>query len=149
MIPETVKIGWRTYTVIQDEHRSGENGGDLLGEIAYEAGKIYLWDKQDEESKRITLLHEIFHGIMYFMGRGDLRRDEHFITALTENFYQVMKDNPALFETCKNCGKKSFFDQVSSLPDCNTCARKNACQHVPEPGQHARINCPLWEEVPV
>lgn len=96
-IPETIKINWRTYTIIQGEHRSGDEGGDLLGEIDYEQNTIYLYREQNEENKRITLLHEIFHGIMYFMGRGDIRDDEPFITALTEQFYQVMKDNPALF----------------------------------------------------
>ncbi len=147
MIPNTVKIGWRNYIIEQGEHRAGDGGGDLCGEINYEAGKVYIWDKQDDESKLITLLHEIFHGIMYFIGRGDLRTDENFITALTENFYQVMKDNPSIFENCKNCGKSTCYEQIIALPDCNSCAIKETCRYTPEPGQATRINCPLWVEM--
>lgn len=96
-IPESVKIGWRNYTIEQGEHRSGDNGGDLYGEITYEKRHIFLYDKMDEDEKNVTLLHEITHGILFNMG-SLLRTDELFITALTENLYQVMKDNPNMFK---------------------------------------------------
>lgn len=38
---------------------------------------------------------------------------------------------------------KQFFDEVSSLPDCNTCADRD-CKYMPKPGQVTRFNCPLW-----
>lgn len=38
---------------------------------------------------------------------------------------------------------KMFFDEVSSLPDCNTCADRD-CKYMPKPGQVTRFNCPLW-----
>ena len=96
-IPEEVKIGWRNYVIEQDEHRAGDNGGDLYGEISYEKRKIFLYDKMDEDEKRVTLLHKIMHGILYNIG-SVLRTDENFITAFTENLYQVMKDNPDMFK---------------------------------------------------
>ena len=96
-IPETVKIGWRNYTVTQGEHRAGDNGGDLYGEISYEKRKIFLYDKMDEDERNVTLLHEIAHGILYNMG-SVLRTDENFITAFSENLYQVIKDNPNMFK---------------------------------------------------
>ena len=95
-IPETVKIGWRNYTITQSEHRTGDGGGNLLGEITYEKRQIFLYDKLDEDEKSVTLLHEIAHGILFNMG-SELRTDENFITAFTENLYQVIKDNPNMF----------------------------------------------------
>jgi hypothetical protein len=97
-IPNKVKIGWRTYDIEQGEHRSAECGGDLYGEIRYEQNKIYLYDKQDEENKKVTLLHEILHGIAYMIGNDEFRKDEGLITALSESFYQIMKDNPEIFK---------------------------------------------------
>lgn len=38
---------------------------------------------------------------------------------------------------------KQFFDEVSCLPDCNTCADRD-CKYMPKPGQVTRFNCPLW-----
>ena len=96
-IPDKVKIGWRTYEVEQDEHRSADNGGDLYGEIKYEEGKIYLYDKQSEENKNVTLLHEIIHGIFFMTGHSDYRTNEDLITLLSENLYQVLKDNNLYF----------------------------------------------------
>ena len=97
-IPDKVKIGWRTYDIEQGEHRSADCGGDLYGEIRYDQNKIYLYDKQDEESKKVTLLHEILHGIGYMIGDTEFRKNEGLITALSENLYQIMKDNPGIFK---------------------------------------------------
>lgn len=97
-IPERVKIGWREYTIEQGEHRTDEKGGDLYGQIEYEAGKIYLYEKLDNDNKAVTLLHEIIHGILYLAGRTKDRKNEGLIECLSENLYQVIKENPGLFE---------------------------------------------------
>ena len=96
-IPKEIKIGWRVYDIEQGEHRSGSCGGDLYGEINYEQNKIYIYREQDEENKRVTLLHEILHGIGFMIGNNEFRENEGLITALAENLYQVIKDNPTLF----------------------------------------------------
>jgi hypothetical protein len=95
-IVDQVKINWRKYKVEQGEHRTGESGRDLYGEIAYERQKIYLYDKLGDDEKAVTLLHEIVHGILYFMG-SDLASNEGFITGFSENLYQVIKENPDLW----------------------------------------------------
>lgn len=95
-IPENVKIGWRNYTVAQGEHRAGDNGGDLYGQIEYEKRQIFLYEKIDTDEKSVTLLHEMLHGIFFNMGNA-LREDENFVTALAENLYQVIKENPEIF----------------------------------------------------
>lgn len=37
-----------------------------------------------------------------------------------------------------------FADNISKLPDCNTCLKKNMCEFVPKYGEYCRINCPAW-----
>jgi hypothetical protein len=97
-IPDKVKIGWREYVISQGEHRSGSKGGDLYGEIEYEEQTIYLYDKQGEENKSATLLHEIIHGIFYISGHDKWRENEELINTIAENLYQVIKDNPDIFK---------------------------------------------------
>lgn len=97
-IPEKVKIGWRNYTIEQGEHKSGDFGGDLYGEIHYEQDKIWLYQGQSDENKIVTLLHEILHGIFYTSGNKEWRENEELITCVTENMYQVIKDNPGMFK---------------------------------------------------
>lgn len=45
---------------------------------------------------------------------------------------------------CEKCGSKFHSDAVSCLPNCNDCGSSRDCEYMPEPGQMARINCPLW-----
>ena len=37
-----------------------------------------------------------------------------------------------------------FVDNISKLPDCNTCMKKHMCEFVPKLGEYCRINCPAW-----
>ena len=37
-----------------------------------------------------------------------------------------------------------FADNISKLPDCNTCLKKNMCEFMPNYGEYTRINCPAW-----
>ncbi len=37
-----------------------------------------------------------------------------------------------------------FEDNISKLPNCNTCLKKNLCEFMPEYGEYCRINCPAW-----
>jgi hypothetical protein len=94
-IPDKVKIGWRNYIVTQGEHR-GCDDGDIYGQIEYEKRKIYLYKELDQDEKSVCLLHEITHGILFNMG-NELRTNENFVTAFSENLYQFIKDNPNMF----------------------------------------------------
>lgn len=42
-------------------------------------------------------------------------------------------------------GHKSFFEAISTLPGCNTCAAKAGCNVKTRPGEYERINCHLHE----
>ncbi|MFA5252670.1 MAG: hypothetical protein WC454_08825 [Phycisphaerae bacterium] len=97
-VPEKVKIGWRTYEINQNEHKTSDNGkNDLWGEIDYDRNKIYIYEKQPEEVKPVTLLHEIVHGIFCLSGHSDWRDNEDLVNCIAENLYQVILDNPGLF----------------------------------------------------
>lgn len=41
-----------------------------------------------------------------------------------------------------------FADDISKLPDCNTCLKQNRCEFVPRWGEYCRINCPAWLGTP-
>lgn len=56
------------------------------------------------------------------------------ITELRAELEQVKAERDAL---------KIYFNDLSSKPDCNTCARKY-CEYKPRVGQTVRANCPLW-----
>lgn len=43
---------------------------------------------------------------------------------------------------------QTFADNISKLPDCNTCLKKNLCEFMPRYGEYCRINCPAWLGVP-
>lgn len=44
---------------------------------------------------------------------------------------------------CDNCGERCLAEQVLKLHDCNDCDNES-CGYKPQPGEHTRINCPLW-----
>lgn len=46
---------------------------------------------------------------------------------------------------CQHCGYKYHSERVSSLPNCNDCAKKRDCEYLPDWGKDVRINCPLHE----
>lgn len=96
-IPEKVKIGWREYAVVEDKAITNSDGYELLGRIDYDENEIYLCNQAKPENKIVTLLHEILHGIFYMAGRKENCADEGLIDCLSENLYQVIKDNPKMF----------------------------------------------------
>jgi Zn-dependent peptidase ImmA (M78 family) len=97
-IPDFLKLGWRKYKIELGEHRSGkELMSSLYGEIAYEDNKIYIYQQLDHDNQCVTLLHEIIHWIFYNSGQPQFRNNEELVTMLSENLYQVIKENPILF----------------------------------------------------
>lgn len=41
-------------------------------------------------------------------------------------------------------GLQFFEENITKLPNCNTCLKKNMCEFVPRAGEYCRINCPFW-----
>jgi len=97
-MPESIKIGWRKYKITEDEKKCNKRGQDVYAEIIYEENSIYVYEKLDNANKKVSLLHEILHGIGYMIGNKSFREDEEIITSLSENLYHVFKDNPDLIK---------------------------------------------------
>lgn len=57
----------------------------------------------------------------------------------------LMKAADAIEELTAKVESLQFFaDNISKLPDCNTCLKKNLCEFMPKYGEYCRINCPAW-----
>lgn len=45
---------------------------------------------------------------------------------------------------CELNGLRIFYNDVSSMTNCNTC-KNELCEYRPKAGQSTRFNCPLWK----
>lgn len=51
----------------------------------------------------------------------------------------------AIEELVAKLDSLQFFEEnITKLPNCNTCLKKNMCEFVPRAGEYCRINCPAW-----
>jgi hypothetical protein len=63
--------------------------------------------------------------------------------------YQLSEAADAIEElSAKVDSLQIFADNISKLPDCNTCLKQNRCEFVPRWGEYCRINCPAWLGTP-
>ena len=88
-IPETIKIGARTYIVTQTE--AFDAGLNQTGMIDYRQQTIQIRPMAQEAMEQ-TFLHEIIHGFLNDMGLGD--HDEYKVDALANELHRFIKDNP-------------------------------------------------------
>ena len=94
-IPESVRIGGVDYKV--NAVPNLRRGSSLLyGEICFDECLIDLsqTDGTGSERQKITLLHEILHGILWHYWSGEeIEKEEEIVTALSKGLFQVLKDN--------------------------------------------------------
>ena len=63
--------------------------------------------------------------------------------------FQVREAADAIAELSARVDRlQAFADNISKLPDCNTCLKKNLCEFMPKYGEYCRINCPAWLGAP-
>jgi len=97
-IPNNIKIGWRDYTVEFIEERIDEDEELLDGEIDFSNHIIYINnDLLNEDEKIVTFLHEMIHGIFYSQSHLEWGDNEELVGAVSEGLFQIIKDNPRLF----------------------------------------------------
>ncbi|MFA5423126.1 MAG: hypothetical protein WC374_04650 [Phycisphaerae bacterium] len=92
-IPERVKIGGITYDVQTVEQIS--SAPERVGERNTAFTRIQLRASQSKQSKEVTFLHEVIHGMGDVLGK-DL--DEELTEGLAQMLYQVIGDNPEMFK---------------------------------------------------
>lgn len=86
IIPKKLKIGGHEYKVIV----STENlGADDYGELDMETNTISISPRIPQTNKESTLIHEIMHAI-------NTTLDHELLDSLSEQLYQVLKDNNLL-----------------------------------------------------
>jgi len=104
MIPK-VRIDAVTYDVeikkgpiIVDRH-------DCKGMIDYNENRIELLDTVGASQQKVTLAHEIVHGIVYERGLVNMIKSDDFETLTDEiakAFINLVRDNPDLIEYINN-----------------------------------------------
>jgi hypothetical protein len=92
-LPKQVKVGAFTYQVEYDD-RLEENG--QLGRISLTASTIGIRPDMSPDLEKMTLIHEVLHGILFTAGLRDL--DERVVDVLAHGIIQVARDNKGLLE---------------------------------------------------
>lgn len=115
-IPNTVKIGWRNYIVKQVDTLRDDNGQPLIGEIKYDFSRINLNCEYPDDIRKVTLLHEIIHGIFCKAGHTDWRINEDLVDVIAEGLYEIILDNPEIFS-----------DKEESLKIAHSCITSSGC----------------------
>ena len=55
-----------------------------FGQIDFVRGKIVVNSALSEDAKNETIVHEVTHGILVYIGRSDLSQDEQFVQAIKD-----------------------------------------------------------------
>lgn len=94
---DKVKILGKTYNIVKAE-RFMDCESRTIGQIDYTKQIIRLEDKMGVETEKVTLLHEIIHGILYQLGFDDEVNNEHLVQSLATSIYQVISENKGLLD---------------------------------------------------
>ena len=98
-IPDKVRIGSMDYIVKKVDEVIIVDHKECFGSIEYNKKIIKIGnDIQDKQSEEVTLLHEIFHGIVFERNFSYEKNDDETITEeLARGMHQVIKDNIGMF----------------------------------------------------
>ena len=66
-----------------------------IGEIDYLQQKILILNDLGMDLERVTILHEVVHGILSQLGFEE-ENNEHLTQSLASALHQVLKDNPSI-----------------------------------------------------
>lgn len=96
MVNYGLKIGGLTYDLQLLDSSPKLNGEELLGLIDYDRQEIYISNAQHIETKLVTILHEILHGIVHDRNLPVGGNEENIVDGLSRGIYQVLVDNPKM-----------------------------------------------------
>lgn len=90
-MPESIKIGPHTYTLVR-AYRKGANGYCDMDGL-----KLAVAPRLRKTKAQEVLLHEILHAITHpTLCSAEKFTDEEFVTGMTPILLQVLKENPDL-----------------------------------------------------
>lgn len=91
-----IKIGGIAYSIWEDINIHAQNGDRLMGEINYAHKIITLDSNLNRDMKRVTLLHELLHGIINHAGG---KHNEGQIDMVSNGLYQIFKENEKVIKS--------------------------------------------------
>jgi hypothetical protein len=98
-IPKTVRIGSVDYDVKDVDHEMCVDGKSVCGRITYNESLIEIrTDGFSQQSREITLLHEMVHAISRERGLDWGDNDELYTEELAKSLHQIIKDNPDILK---------------------------------------------------
>lgn len=93
-IPKKIKVGYKEYTIeMMDQLDDGCR--ELYGQCHYDDEIIKLCTRYPINQQKCTLVHELIHAVDNMCHVG---LSEKQVTRLGKGLYQLIKDNPELFE---------------------------------------------------
>jgi len=96
--PKKIKINETDYKVISRAKSWGASK-EALGQITYHKQLIEITKGQNASDYLDTVIHEVMHGIIEeYEVSMDRRREEKFVTQISNNLTDVLKKNPKLLE---------------------------------------------------
>lgn len=105
--PSNIKINEKNYKVISRSKSWGASR-DAAGQITYHKQLIEITKGQNPSDYLDTVIHEVMHGIIEEYGVSmDRRREEKFVTQISNNLTDVLKKNPKLLEWIIKQAQKS------------------------------------------
>lgn len=105
-LPKEIHVGSQVYSIVE---RTPDTDGMLGESYAYtlaESNLIVIRRDQPYARKRVILIHELLHALIFTFGRNDrVEKNEnyddwehYFITLTEEPFVMLLRDNPDLVE---------------------------------------------------
>lgn len=92
-LPSQVQIGAIAYDVVAVDDLHGASG-KICGDIDAQRCRIRVDAGLHPQIQRVTLWHEVLHGILYAAGIAE--HDEQQIDALAHGLVLLLRDNPRL-----------------------------------------------------
>ena len=100
-IPESIKIGYRDYK-LEKWKQTVASANDAHGQFISKEGIIGYTDEEKGVSHANTILHELFHAIIYQWHIDlDDKMEEEVVNGLTNGLTTVFVDNPELMDYLK------------------------------------------------
>ena len=94
MIPAVDILG-TTYTVKHCESIDAD-GNELAGQIIYNSAEIEIAYGMPPDVERLTVLHELIHGVLAHTGHSKHCRNEDLVEAVSNGLVYLLRHNPAL-----------------------------------------------------
>ena len=83
-----MKICGVNYEVVETEDMF-DSDATHFGQVDFKRGKIILNKDMSDDVKAETLVHEVTHAILVYIGRQDLTEEEPFVQALGNAIFQT------------------------------------------------------------